>query len=242
MAQNRVPSQDVWDYLHRLERRLEAVEGRTLRNVVIPEGGVRIRGGGELVAETPDGVAMFYLGELVVAGVPFRGIVMRREDGSAMFYTSIPGSDPSKIFWAWLDQVGNICVSNDAQSGEGLARPYLATPAARAKFTSWEFTTSATFEALWHVRHFKQHPKVRGRLYATTDASGTTGEWRIIIAHTGAVIATGTVGFGQGPQEWGPVALPGDIYSDITLTIEVRRTAGSGNVRVEHQYTAGVQS
>jgi hypothetical protein len=233
---------DLIGRISELERKVAELGRQTLENVIIPRGGIRLKGGGELAAEMPNGISMFYLGELTVGAVAFRGIIMRRQDGTPMFYTSIPGSDPTKIFFAWLDRSGNVLVSDDATAGTGLARPYIATPAARAKYTSWESTTSATYESLWHVRHIKQHPKVRGRIYATTDVAGTTGDWQIIVADTGEVLATGSVTFSQGAQQWGPVTLVGTLYADITLTIQARRTAGTGAVRIEHQFTAGVQS
>ncbi|MGW4114829.1 hypothetical protein ACWEFJ_28475 [Actinosynnema sp. NPDC004786] len=234
---------DLADVLNRKFQEVKEQIRKTLFGAVISRGGLLIKDGGELIVETETGVVQFYLGEVVAqtTGEVLRGLVMRRGDGTVILNTRVSLVETGKHVLAWLDQAQNVLISDNVGSPSGLARPYLATPAARAKFTSWESTTSAAYEELWHIRHFRQHPKVRGRIYTTTDAAGTTGDWRIRVADTGEILATGLVSFAQGPTNWGPVVLIGNHLSDITLIIEARRTAGTGSVRIEHTYTAGVE-
>lgn len=224
------PSVDVLDELDKLRRRISELERQTLRNVVIPEGGLRLRGGGQFVAETPTGVEMFYLGELHVGAEDFRGIWMKREDGSFMFYNGLADGDPNKVFFAWLDRAGNILVSDDGSSGQGLARPWLMMPTVNVIGTSIPTTTSAAFVSTqstgWVI---KQQPKCDVQALLLSNGGGT-GNARFTIngTPTGPVLP-----IAAGAFAWSSIhtlTLPGTYNSYVRVELQVQLTNGTGSV------------
>jgi hypothetical protein len=234
-VQEPTPSGNFLDVIARLERRIAALEGRTLRNVVIPDGGVTLRNGGRFSAETPDGVEMFYLGDLTVNGVWFRGIWMKREDGSFMMYTSIPGTDPDQVFFAWLDRNGTMLVSDDAVTGKGLARPWLAVPMTPLFSMSgiWSYqniaaTSIATETTLWSGRiPLVTHPRISiAGLWG--QASGTnSATYKLVVG--GTTIGTWSTGALENSTK-GPFDITSK-HEQVGLTAELRASAsGTGQV------------
>jgi hypothetical protein len=226
-----VPSTDYLDYIRKLEQRISTLEnGRTLRNVVIPEGGLQIRGGGELRVDTEDGVQMFLLGRLISGSTPFRGFILRRENGSFLFYTNIVGGDPDKVFFAWLDNQGNILFSDDGVSGGGIAKPWLSMPTVPVLSSSIPVTTGATWVSVYSTGWIlKQQPaiEVQALLYST---GGGVGEARYTINGNpvGAVMSIASGAFAW--SSISPFTLPGAISSYVRVELQVQRTNGAGSV------------
>lgn len=223
-------SDDLASRIVELERKISELSRSTLENVVVARGGIRLKGGGEFVAETPDGVAMFYLGELVSGVIPFRGMVMRREDGSAMFYTNIADNDPDKVFFSWSDRTGNILISDDASSGVGLARPWIPQAAINVLSSSIPMTSATTWVSTQSTGQFvRQQPKVEVEALLRSE-SGATGEARFVVngVATGNVMTVAANEFAW--QSIQTLALPGGYDSRVRVELQVQRTNGVGTI------------
>lgn len=224
------PSQDFLEEIYQLKRQIAELERRTLRNVVIPEGGVRIINDGELIVETDSGAQMFYLGPLVAGGVPFRGVMLQRENGTKMFVNGVSGGDPNKIFFAWIDNAGNTLFSDDAASGTGIARPWLSMPSVPVLNTAIPVTTSGTFASVYStgwILKMQPNVEVQALLYST---GGGVGEARYTI--NGSQVGS-TVAINNGDFTWTSLTSltsPGNIFTYIRVELQVRRTNGAGSV------------
>lgn len=133
--------------------------------------------------------------------------------------------------WAVWDRQGHIVLSTDEVSGQGIARPWLPVTWAGSDYTQWPGTTESSFSPLVETAVPRQQPRLFVRLRHTTDASGTTGEVRLMCDGTqlGPTIA---VGFSVGFTDIGPLPLPaGDFGEILGMSVAGRRTAGTGAVR-----------
>lgn len=240
--------------LQREMRELQA--GRRLEAATIGRGGLTIRGGtvaitddGRLTADYANGVPALNLGAHTLGdGTPVHGMLITRPGGEIAFWAYGTDSGGS-AFWALYDLTGNIIMSDDAVSGQGLATPYipLGTYPTRMLLTfaaDGEQTTSATFVPLWTVHGHKQHPRLRVAAYVFTDVAGTSAEIQLRDTVPGTIIA--------GPTTVSATATPtlyeltgtlaGTHLQLVKAEVEVRRTAGTGTVWVQLAYAEGIQS
>lgn len=236
--------------LERQVRELQA--GRRLENATIGAGGLKVKGGGgvavqdgggitvegggqlivrggALRASNSEGVEQVYVGPISVAGAPAgTGFIFRRFTGEQVF--GLEGADPEHQYLAVRDAEGNIIFSDDAGTGQGLARPWLPVTWAGSDFTQWPGTTSGSFASVVETAIPRQQPKLFVRVRHTTDVSGTTGELRLM-AGGGQLGATIPVGFIIGTTDL-TVDLPSGNHGDVIgMAIDGRRTAGTGAVR-----------
>ena len=231
-----------------LRREVNALRsGAPIRNSTISGGaGLAVVDGGLLKVVDSGGTVIAEFGALPglapkLDGSPQVGFVFRRDSGEpvAYCYTNVSGGLQS---WAWQDRAGNGIVADDAFSGVGLATPYISMPWAHAVYTTWPGTTSSTFVDLWRSDIVQQHPVLDATIGATTDVSGTTGEVRLMVDGV-QVDTTLTVGFGIG---WNPFfgTFPsgGGWLARRVVTVQARRTAGTGTVRCEPSGLQGIQS
>lgn len=257
-SDQRPPGQDwlvrrVTD-LERQVRELQA--GRRLEAATIGAGGLTIRGGivaikdnGRLTADYANGATALDLGaHTLINGAPAHGMLIRRPGGELAFWTYGLDSGGS-AYWALYDLTGNIIMSDDAVSGQGLATPYipLGTYPTRMLLTfasDGEKTTSATFVPLWTVHGHKQHPRLRVGVYVFADVAGTSAEIQLRDNGPGTIIAgPTTVSATASPTLYeltGPWA--GTHMERTKAELEVRRTAGTGTVWVQLAYAEGIQS
>jgi hypothetical protein len=210
-----------WDDHERRIRNLETSQRAGYTTVV---GDLRLAPGSKLSASAPDGTTLFYVGE-VDYGPPWGlnpVVQIRRADGTTAFL--IGGADETNQYFALSDQQENIIVSDDAISGQGLARPWLPIP--------WRDEANVTTVATGFVTAcsaviYKQHPKVQ--IEIEVDSSTTTSEVQIIVAAGGG-----------STTPWGPVSyttgssrnrvtlpvldLPGEFNDRIWLQLQHRST------------------
>ncbi|MEU5872495.1 hypothetical protein AB0A73_13185 [Glycomyces sp. NPDC047369] len=228
--------------LERQVRELQA--GRRLEAATIGAGGLTVKGtggitvegggdlnvkGGELRVGDEDGQTQVYVGPLTYGGVPAgTGWTFRRFNGQPVF--TLEGSDPEHQFLAVRDAQGNIVFGDDTVSGQGLARPWLPVPWSGADYTQWPGTTSASFTSVLETTIPRQQPKLYVRIRHTADASGTTGELRLMFGGT-QLGATVSVGFTVSYAELTVDLPPGTFGETMNLAVEGRRTAGTGAVR-----------
>lgn len=235
--------------LKRLRRDVDSLRSAApARNTTVSGGsGFIVKDGGRFQVIDPDGTVIFEAGAFPefparLDGKPQVGWVMRRDSGEWAAYclTNTIGGQQS---WNWNDRAQNVVLADDTASGVGLARPYLPLPIWKARTVDWPGTTSATFVDVWRSVVYRQHPRLRWDVAHWADTAGTTGEVRLQIDGTtvGSTLTStnGTVAF---TGEVVDITAIGSHETEHTLTIQARRTAGAGNVRVDAQALWGLQS
>ena len=111
---------------------------------------------------------------------------------------------------------------------------------------NWPATTNGTYTAIMTGWHEVQNPKVRFAAYIEADA-GTTGNFRIVVDGTGIDSAQTVVGGASGTiTAWqaSNVDLPAGtvVGGTAVVSMEARRTAGTGSVRAHMLMWSGDQS
>ncbi len=215
-----------------LERQVRELRRGSLFNAAITNGGLEVR--------TPDGDVILRAGDMDIGGQTAYGMPIFRRNGTlqARFFDTAGGDG----YWSFFDESGNIVASNDTVSGFGLARPYLTgsfMPFSEVSSPPIPIT-SATF-VITHRAHFpRQHPRVRVLLLCDSDAD-TTGE--VILTQSGVQVGpTVTVDAASNIYTWLEAPVTGAFTHMLYLDIQVRRTGGTGNVRVAPAWVGGVQS
>lgn len=224
--------EDLVSVVRDLERQVRELRRRSLGNAAISQGGLEVR--------TSEGAVIMRAGEFPWGSQTAHGVEFRRQNGGLQArFADTPGGNG---YWALHDEAGNVICSEDTMSGQGLATPYLgAAWMPYSEVLSPPIaTTSATF-VITHRAHFpKQHPRVRVLLLCDSDAD-TTGE--VILADGGSQIGgTVTVPLASNQYFWLDAEVAGSHMTMKYLDLQVRRTAGTGNVRVAPAWIGGVQS
>lgn len=258
MDEVNVPPDLMGQIAELIDRKIaQALRAAPLRNAVISggrgltvrgEGGVTIDGGALRVTGLPGaqpgatGDSTVYMGGVTPAmpdGTAQPGLIFRREDGTVVLALYDPTPDPStpdgfRQFLAVWDRAQQIVVSDDSDSGQGLARPYVPVPVIRARFTDWIAVTDGAFVDVIETPglFYKVNARARAHIRCTTDLAGTTGEIRVLVdgIQVGDVVP---VGFAITTNYVGPFVVPGDAYTTHQIKIQARRTAGTGAVRLD---------
>lgn len=178
MAQVNHPSNLV-DRLVRLERELAEVRKKVgLSSATINRGGLTLLNDSFIRMVDDNDTSILYAGPDDDGRQQFE---LRREGGTAILLTQ--GSDQwGRDYWSLWDSNGNVVMSDDAETGLGLARPWMPLPLYR------QFKPSGTDGAPYS--------------YATVDAGNISSEtalWqgRATITHPWITI-DGTWGRGSG--------------------------------------------
>lgn len=223
------PVRALYARLNALEAEVRELRaGRRAEATSIGAGGLRVKDGGEIVMEDTTGKVIIQLGRVLFGDGS-------SEPGMAAFRTDADGGAVAmSLFggiWAAWDRQGNIVLSTDEASGQGIARPWLPVTWAGSDYAQWPGTTSGSFAQICETQVPRQQPKLFVRIRHTTDVSGTTGELRLMC--NGVQLgSTVSVAFSIAYAEIGPVELPAGDFSDIlSLSVDARRTAGTGAVR-----------
>ncbi|MBM7771247.1 hypothetical protein JOD54_001451 [Actinokineospora baliensis] len=239
---------DLANRITALERQVDELARGTLSNAVISSGGIQIRDLGGIQLTDQDGQTVFFVGGL--------GGRMARPDLTPQPVTAIsddrgkwrisvlddnPAAKGYRQYVAIWDYSGNIILGDDVDSGSGLARPYIPHTVTRARYYDWPGTTSGDWEAVETARFNRQHPYLDARILCTTDNPDTLGEVRLREEPSGVTFAIEPVAFQQELKSW-RVPAPGVFNETRGVHLEVRRSAGTGNVRATFAYVYGVQS
>lgn len=225
-----MPNDRLEQEIRRIWEALNEQGRKTLYNAMLSGGRLTIKDNGELVVTTSAGVAMFYLGKLTAGGTDYRGIRLKRENGTDMFYNGLVGSDANKVYFAWLDRDANVILSDDAATGEGLARPWLSMPTVPVLSTMIPRTTSATYASVYSTGWvIKQQPScdVHALLYST---GGATGNARYTCngVQVGNVEPIAAAMFG-----WTAIQtfdFPGSYNDYVRVELQIQRTNAVGEV------------
>lgn len=192
------------DRIIKLERELAAVRKKVgLSSAIISRGGLTLVDDSYITMTDSDGVQILYIGPSPAGDQIIR---IRREGGAPVLYTyKAPNFDGQ--FWALTDATGRIIMSDSAEVGAGLARPWIPV-ALYPKFTTHTYTTDPglgeTFDymdidtarlsgetVLWEGRASVSHPWVTiegvwGRSVATPNvtyrlkfANTEVGSWNV---------------------------------------------------------------
>ena len=218
-----------------------------IRNSTISGGqGLTVKDGGQLRLVDPDGTVLLELGALPeqpprLDGKPQVGWIFRRDNGemAAFCLTNVVGGVQS---WSWTDRGGHGVLADDAFSSFGLASPYVPLVHGPARIADWYSSTSATFEAIVRADFSQQHPTYWATFQCWASTAGTTGEVRVMLdgVQLGSTVpvVNGSVTL---TTEGGP-ATGNTWHGSRVLTIEARRTAGTGNILLSVSGIEGQQS
>ncbi len=232
MSKFPVPDDNAW-----LLRRVEELEAkvqelqsaRSGEAMSISGGGLTVKDGGAFRVRLPNNVVINYSGPLTFGGVSYQGLIMRRADGSAIFYTFPVAGDTDKIAWRWLDDEGAELVSSDAITG-GLARPWIPLQGIPVLSSALPMTSNASYIAVWSTGWVvKQQPYIDLQALLRSE-SAATGNARFTIngQQVGSVMTIASNSFGWAADQ--KIALPGPFYAYVKIELEVQRTNASGTV------------
>lgn len=218
------PSQDPWDLVRALERRVAELENRSLANAVISQGDLTVDGG-EFTIRHPTG------GWLAHFGVGSQGkyfFTLRRDDGTPAI--ELGTVDAGHQFVSLWDRSGNVVVADDANSGTGLARPWIPLPGIPVATASMPSTTSGTYTAVWSTGFpTKQQPFVSLSALLLSN-SAATGNARFTLNGNpvGSVMPIAANAFGWQTAQMIP--LPGKVDDLMQIELQLQRTNAVGSV------------
>ncbi|MFB9661606.1 hypothetical protein ACFQS3_02690 [Glycomyces mayteni] len=211
----------------------DRLSGRTLQAASIGSGGLTVKDGGkitvdggELVLLAEDGTTVAKLGMVSFGGESTAGWQFNYPTGGRAFIMGGSAASPAIVFY---DLAGNYVMSTDAESGYGIARPYIpyrmvASSDSQVATTGpfWPSTNSSTFVELFHGFSPIQHPKISFAM--GTAASGGATEWQLLIDSTTIATGTGNASGAYSIPGWGTTISP---MSEHNIKIMVRNTTGS---------------
>ncbi|TFV83165.1 hypothetical protein [Blastococcus sp. CT_GayMR16] len=236
------PSED--NRIADLQRRIENLETslRAAFTTISGGKGLVVTAGSKMRVEHPNGSTMVHSGlydynhgfDLPDGSYQPMHLLYRADGTLALaMYDPLPGSGGFQQFLAMFDRAGNVTISDDTDSGQGLARPWLAGGFARARYVDMSVsTTSPAWETLWDASLDKQQPKLIVGYRATMDTAGTSGETQVLVNDVplGPVTAEG---FTIATRFVGPGPVAGVHTSTLNVKVQGRRTSAGGGLRVE---------
>lgn len=224
-------------------RELEALRGevremraaRRLEAATIGGGGITIQGGA-IVLKDADGNEIGRLGvreDLLPGpgGKPQSGFILRRSDGSVAFTVDDPdgGATGLKQFVAMSDPKGHVIMSNDANSGFGLAAPNVTGGVFYS--TNPETMPGHNGTGLWQVMTAEvpvYHPRYNVSVGVSCPSSGSGSVDLRVNGASQGVKAVPTNSFASYGWTLDAEALSGgNIGAVLNLEILVSRTAGT---------------
>lgn len=251
MGRNIEPTNELLTQIKKLEARIKNLEssqriGSTAideGSLTVVNGNIIIKNGSFFVKNENDETRIFF--GPVVYGDSWpdgRGWLYYRDNGGIVF--SLEGQNPSDQFFAFRDEVGNIIISDDAATGQGLALPYIP-----GHFASWagaiiDSTTSGTFVTLQKSIWKKQHPKFYSWVVAIVGSTTAEIQFKIANGPDSGTIISGPhiLNNGAGYAPYGPVEIPGAHLSEFEIDLEGRIASGAGTLEVRVLSAMGVQS
>ncbi len=226
--------EDLVARIKRLENEVATLKrGSSLSGAVLSRGTVEV--------QTDTGQVLQRIGAIPWAGTTAYGAINFRANGTvaAIIFDTADGAG----YWAFYDEQGNPCLSNDTVANQGLATPYLpytATPWTQV-LTAPEVTTLGTFDQMARISGHKQNPYIRAYLLTQADV-GTTGEVQLAIGGVAITDAPTPIPDGANMYQTVDAPLPGDHMAIFSVDVEARRLTGAGSIRVGVAFSSGRQS
>lgn len=244
---------DFWGRIQKMIEDAVAKLARSgmLRNARISGGeGLTVGRGSKFQVEHPTGAQLLLAGIYDSSHTYDLGdgsyqpmLLLRRADGSLALsmYDPAPTVGGYQQFLAMWDRTGSIIISDDTDSGQGLARPYVPLDFYPARTQDWPVTTSGTFETMYRAKGPKQHPRLTVRAWGVNDTVGATGEMRLLVNGSpwGAVETTV---FGSVSEKLWTGTVTGTHMSNVVVEIQARLASGAGSVQVGASQIHGIQS
>lgn len=225
MGQVNQPS-NLLDRIIRVEKRVEEIWKKVgLASAVIRRGGLTLLEDAYLRMVDDNDHEIVYIGPDNEGKQIIR---IRREGGAEVLYTYT--AQGGRQFWALTDNAQQIVFSDDAVSGQGIARPWVPIPVQTTRFDDLPSTPNTNWDQLqstaWRP---KQHPLWKVSISHCVDNPDTTGEARIMLDGV-QVGNTVTVAWLNAWTDVGPFPVPGTHMSLHQLELQCRRAAGTGRV------------
>lgn len=188
------------------------------------------------------GITGMWIGRHVSGSDDVDGMFIKRTDGTVAFWMFSRVSD-GYGYTAIYDQQGNAVVSDDGNTQQGLATPWISIPfVATAELTSPpanRTTTNTTDTTVINTYTPMQHPKLQFAVYVH-NAGGGTCEFKFKNPATGVTLYSTT---STGGYVTGSFAISPWIYMDyLQLDLTIRRSAGAGAVGITLISLMGRQS
>lgn len=221
------------DRVVKLERGLEAVRKLAgLTSAIIRRGGLTLLEDSFIKVVDDTNTTIVYIGPDVDGKQIVR---LRREGGSNVLYTytHINGQQ----FWALTDRGNRILASDDAATGVGLARPWLAVPmhklfngpAGVHQYATVDAAAISTEKQLWEGRiPLVSHPRIElyGVWGQASGANNTT--FRLLV--NGTQVGTWSVNGALQNTTQGPFDMTAFIEQPNVQVSLMARASGTGEV------------
>lgn len=228
---------DIIDEIKELKQRIRNLETNNRAGYTSTETGMQVfnTGDDQKFQIYINGVKQFEVGS--INGAP--EVRLWRSNGlTALFLTKFA----EREIIGFQDGSLHTIVGDDAITGFGLARPWLAIPFYDdLQFAPARTTTSATFVPLQYAKYIVQQPFVFVESLVRCSDGTTGGEIKLAVNGTTVTTTTTTIPVGSNTLFTQSInfAYYGLNFGDqCELTVQARRTAGAGTigVRVQHAY------
>lgn len=200
-------------------------------------GNFAVRSGGSITVDDSAGHTVAKIGNLgLIGSQTIWGLQTWRPDGSEALV--VYGTTSGDLTFVGIrDQQGNVVISDDGVSGQGLATPYVPYGPLGMSYTTTNYeklpaATSSTFGPLWEGIVALTHPRVSVRALWAADNTDLSGEGRLLIdgQQIGPTITAnaGGSGFLDGTYDipgWGDNV---GYLHEAQIQFQGRRTAGTG--------------
>lgn len=245
MGQVNQPS-NLLDRLKRFERELQRLwKAVGLASATIARGGLTLIQDAFLRMVDDNGHEIVYIGPDAEGKQIFR---LRREGGNLMMYTA-GNAQFGRDFWAFTDSNGRVIVSDDAETGHGMARPWLPLVlyAAFVPNTGDGQTGELTYywnldsdelvgeQTIWRGWTSVQHPWLRIRGTWGRASGDVTATYRVLFDNV-EVYSWTTSTFDS--YEWSPRIDVRDWVGTDYVNVEITASA-TGTGVVACQYWGG---
>lgn len=177
-----------------------------------------------LAVKYANSVNALWIGPVTYNGHDVGQFIVRRYDGSTAL--QVFGGPLEAGFFSINDKAGNIIMSDDAGSGQGLGRPWLPYNVIDTRDIALpQMITSSTFTAVYTVSGYMQQPKCEVYGWLRTDGSDVA-EIRVRNPNTGTVLYTSAGNTGN----WKSMLFNHENYNfgdAFRYDVEIRRSSGT---------------
>lgn len=227
--------QDLVSRLRRVEAELADLRRKVgLSSATIRRGGLRLLDDAFFEVISADGDRVARIGELGTFpdGSSQQGVDLRYQNGTSALRIHNPAAtDPDDDQFLAIFNGAQIVMSTDANSGFGIARPWLPISFEKARITDWPSTVSGSYENVVEAFTHQQHPWFEARVSCNGNP-GTTGDCRVMVA--GSQVGDPVVFDGTTPQTVFRSARIFQTFGTLTqVMVEARRLTGVGTIFVK---------
>lgn len=206
---------------------------------------IEIQAGAFLSFRYYNGTEGIYIGRHSTGSDDADGIIIRRSDGSPAMWIYSRTAD-GYGFSALYDKLGNVIFSDDGNSGNGMARPWLTNPfvdtAELVNPPANRQTSNTTDTPVVSFIMPDQHPRIRVEGYVYNPGGGTNN---VKLKETGSGTELFSGSYAGTNYAWFNFTVSNPLFDYGTMRtydITIRRSAGAGAVGITIVNVMGVQS